>query len=406
MSGDRRLPPPLDAEAIQTLKRTLEHDRHPVEVGFTVYSVTVINPMTQTFDCDVKVYTRWHDRFLANDPDMVQMAASSCMAEGTAFETREDGMYPKNVVKEIDPALADALRPHLSFANAASVEEVASDLVVYMSPNDELGWVRAEQHFRGTFFQMMDLHAFPFDLQELQVVLRLPMRADMGREFTQFHNSDGIAQVEVKDWVKLSEWERYEPRGIAEVDSKGRAKYTITLPMLRRHQFYVFNVMAIMSAICFLAFTAFGLPTEKLADRSSIVLTLLLTAVAFKLVISDSIPKVGYFTVLDYYMNGMFILLFIISLENGIFAAIFENAPIFFEQYASQFDVYTFLFVLVLWSIFHVWFVHRCYAVRAASLRSLGGVLRVTDAVKKRHRGSIEIGAAYSKMSAYTKLAA
>ena len=56
---------------------------------------------------------------------------------------------------------------------------------------------------------------------------------------------------------------RYEPHGTAELDSKGRAKYTITLPMLRRHQFYVTNVMAIMSAICFLAFTAFAMPTEE-----------------------------------------------------------------------------------------------------------------------------------------------
>jgi len=39
-------------------------------------------------------------------------------------------------------------------------------------------------------------------------------------------------------------------------------------------------------------FTAFALPEDNLADRINIVLTLLLTVVAFKFVVADSIPKV------------------------------------------------------------------------------------------------------------------
>ena len=386
-SQQRQLPPPLDAETIKTLHRSVDLQRKPVDVGFTVYSVTNIDPVTQTFDCDFKLYLRWHDAFFAEDPDMVSMAANSCMANeavGAIFE-RVNGAFPKNIVKEIDPALAAEFQPNISFANAASVEEVASDFVVYLSPNDELGWVRAEQHYRGSFHQMMGLQAFPFDLQNLEITLRLSHRSDMGRAFQQYYNTDGRAQVEVKDWVKLSEWERYEPHGRAYTDSKGRAKYTITLPMLRRHRFYVTNVMAIMSAICFLSFTSFGLPTEQLADRSSIVLTLLLTAVAFKLVIADSIPKVGYFTVMDYYMNGMFVLLFIISIENGIGAAIHQYYPAFFEAYASLIDVGTLLSVFILWGSFHIWFVRKCRRVHQESHDALNGALRVSDAAEKRH---------------------
>ena len=382
----RQLPPPLDVAFIQTLHRSVSNERNPVEVGFAVYSVTNIDPVSQTFACDLKVFLRWHDSFFANDPDMVSMAASSCMAngDGAVFE-RVDGIFTKNIVKEIDPVHAAELQPRISFANAASVEEVTQDLVVYLSPNDPLGWVRAEHHYRGTFHQMMGLHAFPFDLQKLEITLRLPHRTDMGREFTQYYNAEGRAEASVKDWVKLSEWERFEPHGTAGTDSKGRAKYTITLPMLRRHRFYVTNVMAIMSAICFLAFTSFGLPTEQLADRSSIVLTLLLTAVAFKLVISDSIPKVGYFTVMDYYMNGMFALLFAISIENGIGAAIYNIYPIFSEAYANQIEAGTFLAVLVLWGSFHVWFMQKCRRVQQESHTALNGALRVSDAAEKRH---------------------
>ena len=62
-SQQRQLPPPLDAETIKTLHRSVDLQRKPVDVGFTVYSVTNIDPVTQTFDCDFKLYLRWHDAF-------------------------------------------------------------------------------------------------------------------------------------------------------------------------------------------------------------------------------------------------------------------------------------------------------------------------------------------------------
>jgi len=46
-------------------------------------------------------------------------------------------------------------------------------------------------------------------------------------------------------------------------------------------------------------FVVYALDTDSLNDRVNVILTLLLTAVAFKLVIADSIPKVGYSTLID-----------------------------------------------------------------------------------------------------------
>jgi len=105
--------------------RGLKSERNPVEVGFTVYSLANIDPISQTFDCDFKIVLRWHDARLAKDPDMVSMAATSSMANGACFE-RVRGRYPGNVVKALEPEMASDSQPHISFANAASVEEVES----------------------------------------------------------------------------------------------------------------------------------------------------------------------------------------------------------------------------------------------------------------------------------------
>ena len=129
--------------------------------------------------------------------------------------------------------------------------------------------------------------------------------------------------------------------------------------------------------------SAFALPVDDLADRSSIVLTLLLTAVAFKLVISDSIPKVSYFTVMDFYMNGMFILLFIISVENGLGAAVHRVYPDFLDAYMTTVDAVTFGSVLLVWLGFHVWFLRKCTRAMADSREQLKGTQRVSAAASQ-----------------------
>ena len=59
------------------------------------------------------------------------------------MERDASGHFPPFVVKEVDPALVEKTRPGVSFANVAGVEE--GPLTVFLSPNDEPGWVRSEQ---------------------------------------------------------------------------------------------------------------------------------------------------------------------------------------------------------------------------------------------------------------------
>ena len=286
------LAPPLPKHVTKTMSKLAAGvGRNPIEIGFTIYSLTNIDPVEQTFHCDLKVFCRWHDGGMELDPDMVQLHKTGAFANGDGFEKDEDGRFPHFVVKEIDPELVDNSAPHHHFTNAHDVEPVEGTHVVYLSPNDKPGYVRSEQRFRGTFFQAMQLAAFPFDAQTLNITIRLPRRSDSGRPFIQFHNSIG-PQAEMKDWVRLAEWYRYQPTAKSDVDSKGRAKYTISVPLVRRYTYYVWSILAVIGSISFLSFVSFAINPDDLPGRSSLVVTLLLTAVAFKLVISDILPKV------------------------------------------------------------------------------------------------------------------
>ena len=58
------------------------------------------------------------------------------------------------------------------------------------------------------------------------------------------------------------------------------------------------------------------------ADRLSVTLTLMLTAVAYKFIVASALPQVSYLTSLDTYVLVCFLFLFLISVENVAWPAI------------------------------------------------------------------------------------
>ena len=75
----------------------------------------------------------------------------------------------------------------------------------------------------------------------------------------------------------------------------------------------------------FLSILSLTVGTDDLNDRINVILTLLLTAVAFKFVIADAIPKVGYSTLIDdfvlynmaFLFGQLFLCIVLHKLEHG-----------------------------------------------------------------------------------------
>jgi len=95
----------------------------------------------------------------------------------------------------------------------------------------------------------------------------------------------------------MAEWKVYEPQ--VSRGTPGHKEAKVFLRVQREPGFFVTNVCAIIGALCATGLIVFALGTDDLNDRINVILTLLLTAVAFKFVIADAIPKVGYSTLID-----------------------------------------------------------------------------------------------------------
>ena len=70
--------------------------------------------------------------------------------------------------------------------------------------------------------------------------------------------------------------------------------FILVAPIERIPNYYLYNVVLVLFAIVLTTPVVIGIPPEDLADRLSVTLTLILTAVAFKFVVADWTPRVRW----------------------------------------------------------------------------------------------------------------
>eukprot|EP01052_Picozoa_sp_SAG31_P000695 SAG31_NODE_20_length_34168_cov_33.651296_21_plen_91_part_00 len=72
-----------------------------------------------------------------------------------------------------------------------------------------------------------------------------------------------------------------------------------------------------MFVICSLIFCAWAIHPADIPSRQAADFSLLLTAYAFKLIISAMMPKISYLTMLDYFVLGGFVLILVATLVHS-----------------------------------------------------------------------------------------
>merc|ERR1712176_1525395 len=83
-------------------------------------------------------------------------------------------------------------------------------------------------------------------------------------------------------------------------------------------KFYVFNTGVVIVFFPILALFSVAEDNTEIADRMSIVLTLLLTMATYKIVIADWIPQKDYLTLMDKYILCGFALILLIAIWVGV----------------------------------------------------------------------------------------
>jgi hypothetical protein len=249
-------------------------ERHEVRVQIFINSIGRIDSSSETWEADFWLRAVWADEHLFE-------------VRGSDDDFRTDWDDP------------EWFQPKLEIVNSQDLTLVMEQKFV---DTDE---IFLEQRWRGTLHSDMDLHAFPYDEQELRIDVESSFHAT---KFIKLATAAADAALYSRKCNEHSEFKIN--RGVLDTtinkvefvteDDADFERYSMILHVSRRPGFYVGKV-GLVNLICVVIGCSISfISPEKPGDRLGINSTMFLTLVAFQFVVAAQMPKIGYFTLLDY----------------------------------------------------------------------------------------------------------
>eukprot|EP00112_Aurelia_sp_Birch-Aquarium-sp1_P011351 Seg2388.1 transcript_id=Seg2388.1/GoldUCD/mRNA.D3Y31 product="Neuronal acetylcholine receptor subunit alpha-7" protein_id=Seg2388.1/GoldUCD/D3Y31 len=304
------------------------HDIKTVYLQINIASVDDVDTMRQEFTCDFCLVASWEEPSLKNVKD----------SEHIEWEQQWD--------------------PRIYFQNAVDISnQTNSHKLIRPLGNPDVAeeWgVQLSYRIKGRFKSLFDLRNFPFDYQSLQIQITSKW-GDSVLEFKVGSYKPGT--LSVKNFLCANEWDLYKhvfgadsctahdctndhalklqadnasevphckqriSKTVQDLADKERplifSVFKFAFSIRRKYSFFVSNIIVLLALISFMSLGPFCVPQSDIGDRMSIIFTLLLTAVTFKFVVSQSLPKISYQTVLDQYVLLCIIYIFGMSVVIG-----------------------------------------------------------------------------------------
>jgi hypothetical protein len=226
--------------------------------------------------------------------------------------------------------------PQVIFFNMK--EKTETEMSYFMDPST--GCTGCTMNWVIDCYETFELNQFPFDRQLAKVTFYIhgcnlvPMRpvADGGVPCPEsFPSLDDQTQCH----VSLGNWDLNSIEGFLErrsdkdvIDSEVHC----IIELSRIPWFYLWNIVLVIFVLVLASFCVLGVPIDDLADRMSITMTISLTIVAFKFVITGMVPPTPYLTFLDKYVLFSFVLIGIEVVENFIASYATDSNSLRFEN--------------------------------------------------------------------------
>lgn len=206
---------------------------------------------------------------------------------------------------------------------------------------------------KGTFAENLELLLFPFDIQDLSVIISTE-HSEADVELSE--EVKEISSVHTETFAKPQEWHLFDfVEFMPKITTKEYANTKYKHPGLvvsccarRRAGFFIWNVLLIMTLISSLSIATFSVDRDKPQNRLQLSFTLVLTGVAFKFVANQSIPKISYLTQLDRYILGSMTFLYLICVWHAIVVTISDI------DIGKQADKWAFVSFILIFAIFQI----------------------------------------------------
>ena len=324
-----------------------------IRVRIKFYKIFEVDPLSNSFQIDFFLEASWEDDTIVHDDSTMDGR------EESSDEWEHQFPYKKG-----SKTSSQELRwtPRLNFRNLLEFTENSREdwYSVYSTTKDsngatvQLPKVVVCYKMRGTakFHMKFDMHSFPFDSQDLCINVYscyqdVHSEKEKKRTLKQLSERSSLTAAARMYNITIEKnrsptYKSIVPRedefllrdeyilsteiaGISDVTDENKSAQGFKYPVLllsvklqRKPQYYFFNIILQMFVIVLLGFPCLLLDAASLTDRLSIVLTMLLSAMAYKAYTSEMIPKVSYLTWIEKYLISSTLLLTVLGVESAL----------------------------------------------------------------------------------------
>jgi hypothetical protein len=256
-----------------------------VSISIKIYSISDINCVEATFQASFKLFMRWED------PKLVGQK------EGYLKQGAEEGEYE----------VPGIFNPDIQVTNEFELEETGRELRVLDSST---GRVKLSVAYKGKLFMMeMGLKFFPFDAQNLQIILK-PHKLEEQKVVLRYSSDESAS-----DFHPVHEWrfvgfcaKHYRTDPNTSTTNKIYSSLHIVICVQRESGWFINNIIIPTFVLTMVAWATFGLyPTGQYAVRMNASVGTILATIENKFAAGDSLSKVPYRSMVDLYIDMSFI---------------------------------------------------------------------------------------------------
>jgi gamma-aminobutyric acid receptor subunit beta len=251
-----------------------------VSVGLWLLDITEIDDVNQRVSADFLVYQSWVD-------------------------SRLDGLAGCRL------SLDQVWSPRLGFLNSGRVFSSFPDRVT-IGDGGKLQYV---QRYQGSLSFRHRLDTFPFDRHVLRISL---VPVEYLEQEVKLAPDDATTGREPR--FTLPDWSLQTPQsqiGSLPNPQTGviASQYNFDIPAQRHPNYYVWKIIIPLVLIVAMSWTVFWINPAQFGPQIGMSATSMLTLIAFQFATTNILPRLNYFTVLDEFITGSTIVVFLALLE-------------------------------------------------------------------------------------------
>ncbi|XP_025092795.1 uncharacterized protein LOC112562932 isoform X5 [Pomacea canaliculata] len=282
----------------------------PIKVLVCVqfFKVGEIDTLKEQYTADVIVRARWREPSLDGqlsetlDKGEAELYRNPKLAESMGSIKQGDMLEPGKY-----------WNPKLYIENAYGDPKENFRYRVMFNEKGE-AFISEKRTIKGTFMENLELDDFPFDVQDLTVTVASEFPST---EVELIEDSDNRHMVNKQSFVDEQEWYLYchtqctkwELKIDPVDDAAKRSAISVKCRAARRPGYFVWNIFIVTFLICSLSFATFSVDKSLPQNRLQLAFTLMLTSVAFKSVVNQSLPRISYLTYMDKYLLASMIMM-------------------------------------------------------------------------------------------------